>query len=80
VQARDANPWWGYWARPRVYAHGTRGLVLTETEALVLDLGDAAAPSVLRSVPLSGYAYSFASAGKSVLIAEGMQGVQQLSL
>jgi len=74
------DPWWGYWGTPHVYASGNVGLVIAQQDALVLNLADAAKPVVDRKVPLYGYVADFATSGKLVLLAEGMQGVQRIDL
>ncbi|MDB4977617.1 MAG: hypothetical protein JWN48_5958 [Myxococcaceae bacterium] len=78
--ANQQNPWWGFWGAPPVYASGNRALVQGETDAVVVDLTDPAAPSLVRTVPLYAYAQDLQASGNLVLLALGMQGVQRIDL
>jgi hypothetical protein len=74
------NPWWGFWGAPPVYMHGTRALVQSQTDSLIVDLTDVAAPSLLRKQPLYGYASDLSASGNMVLLSLGQLGVQRIDL
>ncbi|HEY6879697.1 MAG TPA: hypothetical protein VI299_16835, partial [Polyangiales bacterium] len=74
------DPWSGWWGTPPVYANGTRALVHGVTDAMIVDIGNVAAPTILRTVPLYAVAQSLASNGSTVLLTLGMNGVQRIDL
>jgi hypothetical protein len=75
-----SEPWWGFWGSPSVYTSGQRALVLGTTDAAVVDLRDAAAPRLERTVPLYSSPNQMHAAGRTVLLALGFNGVQRIEL
>jgi hypothetical protein len=74
------NPWWGFWGAPTVYAFGNRALVRGQTDAVVVDTTDPAAPTLARKVPLFGSPTDLQASGNLVLLSLGMNGVQRIDL
>ena len=78
--ANVRDPWWGFWGAPPIYAFGTRALVRGQTDAVVVELTDASAPSIVRKVPLFGSPTDLQASGNLVLLSLGMNGVQRIDL
>ena len=74
------DPWWGFWGAPPVYASGTRALVQSQSDAVVVDLTDPTKPSILRKVPLYATPQDLQAQGSTVFLALGEQGVQRIDL
>jgi hypothetical protein len=74
------DPWWGFWGAPPIYASGTRALVRGQTDAVVVELTDPSAPSIVRKVPLFGSPIDLQASGNLVLLSLGMNGVQRIDL
>jgi len=78
--SNQQDPWWGFWGSPPVYANGTRALLSGQHDAVVIDLQNPSAPSIVRKVPLYAASYNLAASGDLVVMALGMQGVQYVDL
>lgn len=78
VDARE--PWWGFWGAPPVHAFGTRALVQSQTDAMIVDMTNPTAPTVLRTIPLYGSPMDLAARDNRVVLALGMNGAQVVDL
>jgi uncharacterized secreted protein with C-terminal beta-propeller domain len=74
------DPWWGFWGAPAVYAFGSRALVRGQTDAVVVDTTNPAAPTLARKVPLYGSPQDLHASGNLVLLSLGLNGVQRIDL
>ena len=80
VSSNLQDPWWGFWGAPPVYASGTRALVQSQSDAVVVDLTDPTKPTIVRKVPLYATPQDLQALGSTVFLALGQQGVQRIDL
>jgi hypothetical protein len=76
----QSNPWSGFWGVPPLYAYGKRALLLSQSEAAIIDASDPSQPKLERTLPLIASAQYVDLRDKTALLTLGAQGVQWLSL
>jgi len=78
--ADAANSWWGFWGTSGVYAYGSRALLVGQTDAVVVDGSNPAAPAITERIELIAYPRYVDLRDKTALVTLGAQGVQWIEL
>jgi hypothetical protein len=80
VEHADDASWSGFWGSPSVYAHGTRALLVSQSDAAVIDAGQVSSAVIAKRVPLIAYPSFVDLRDTTALLTLGAQGVQWVSL